>query len=72
MRSQDSRPGLVTIMSGALCAALAGIAVGTISSDSPRTAVRPARAFDAALLCRPQAAAALQARAAKRSSGREP
>lgn len=73
MRSSDSvRRSLSGIAGVALSAALAGIAVGTLPSDSARSAAS-LRAFNPALLCRPQTTAALQTRMAKRVPfGREP
>jgi hypothetical protein len=57
----------------AASAALAGVALGAMSSDTARRAATPVRAFDPALLCRPQTTAALQARVARRvQPGSEP
>jgi hypothetical protein len=71
MANRDSGPrGSLGIVGAAVAAALAGIALGEMSSDTARYA---GRAFDPALLCRPQTGAALQARVAQRvQSGREP
>jgi len=73
MRSSDSvRRSFMGIAGFALSALLAGITVGAMPSDSSRSEVA-LRAFNPALLCRPQTTAALQTRAAKRvQSGREP
>jgi hypothetical protein len=74
MRSSDSaRRSLAELAGVALSAALAGVAVGAVPSDSAHSAASLLRAFNPALLCRPTTNAVLQTRAAKRgSSGREP
>jgi secreted PhoX family phosphatase len=67
------RRSFLGIFSAAASAALAGVALGAMSADTARRAVQPARAFNPALLCRPQTTAALQARATQRvPSRREP
>jgi len=65
---EASRRSFFTI---AFAAALAGMAVGALPSDSARKAAPSMRAFNSALLCRPQTAAALQTRAAKRVQSRK-
>jgi hypothetical protein len=72
-RPDSSRRGFLGIVGGAAAAALAGVVLGATSSDTARKAAQPVRAFDPALLCRPQTKAALEARVAQRvQSGREP
>jgi len=74
MSSPDSvRRSILGTISFAVSAALAGIAVGAMPSDSARSAAMSLRTFNPALLCRPQTTAALQTRVAKRvQSGRAP
>ena len=74
MSSPDSaRRSILVTTSFAVSAALAGVAVGAMPSDSARSAATSLRIFNPTLLCRPQTTAALQTRAAKRiQPGREP
>ena len=69
-----SRRRFLGIGGATASAALAGVALGAISSDTTNT-FRAAQAFDPTLICRPKTVAELQARAAQRiqsQSRREP